>query len=291
MNCNFYTHAGVFHADEVAAYYICKMAHPKIKLLRLEDTNTIPNDGIIADIGWKYDPNQLCFDHHQGFIQRKNGYPYASCGLVWKQYGLDIIGKLLPESSRHADAIAKRVDERLIQGIDAHDADSHYKASAKCSAGKVRIKTISNIVSAYNADDIHKPEVQNDRFLQAAEVFGMALKAEIKAAAEYFKSVDIFEEIADFYLGGKVIVLEEHLPWKEIVHNSHRDVRFAILPSSHPGSERALIARPVGPDSREPIQTIERPDWFSGFIHQGKWIAGCNSVDEALGLAKYNLDL
>ena len=31
--------------------------------------------------------------------------------------------------------------------------------------------------------------------------------------------------------------------------------------------------------------------WFQGFIHQGKWIAGGNSVDELLDLAQYQHDL
>ena len=90
---------------------------------------------------------------------------------------------------------------------------------------------------------------------------------------------------------GQVIILSEQLPWKEIVHEQHEDTLFVIAPSNHPGSKFSMVAVPVEPDSREVKVQIQRPEWFDGFIHQGKWIAGGNSVKELRQLAWFNITL
>lgn len=285
-----YTHAGVFHADEVAAYAILSEIFETLELVRLQNINEIPDDGIVVDIGREHNPDNLQFDHHQSFLQRRNGYPYASCGLVWQKYGAQVIQYFYP----HADSefirnVAIRVDERLIQGIDAHDADNSYKAVAQCTAGEVSVKTLSNVISAYNFENIHNAAIQHEQFQQAAKLFNLTLRSEIKQAAKFFDTLVKFEDIADFTETGKIVILDKHLPWREIVHEYFPNVLFAIVPSSHPGAPWSLIARSVAPNSRELMQPIERPKWFDGFIHQGKWIAGCKNVKEAVSLALHNL--
>ena len=69
---------------------------------------------IIVDVGHVYDAENLIFDHHQRNFahKRESGIPYASFGLVWKQYG-----KLL---CRSAEA-SKYIDSVIVQAIDADD--------------------------------------------------------------------------------------------------------------------------------------------------------------------------
>ena len=60
-------------------------------ILRTNKVDKYVNDEntIIYDIGFgKY-------DHHQkgGNGVRKNGVPYAACGLIWKDFGKDLIAK------------------------------------------------------------------------------------------------------------------------------------------------------------------------------------------------------
>lgn len=141
---SFYTHGGFFHADEVTAYAICRRADVATGVVRLTDLNNIPDDGIVADIGREYNPARLRFDHHQGLIWREtnqhvHGIPYASAGLIWKEFGRMAIMRQLPGLARQQarlNAIHQRVDETLIQGVDAHDADNAYQISATCSGGK-----------------------------------------------------------------------------------------------------------------------------------------------------------
>lgn len=47
---------------------------------------------------------------------------------------------------------------------------------------------------------------------------------------------------------GKLIILSEGLPWKEIVHVSCPNALFVISPSNHPGSLWSMVAVPVNPE-------------------------------------------
>jgi len=292
----YYTHAGVFHADEITGYAICVCAGAvsgtEDSVIRLTDLTNIPDDGIVADIGREHNPEELRFDHHQGFFLRDNGYPLASAGMLWKAFGEEAVAQVAYQGTHPPGEdlkfIADRVDETLIQGIDAHDADSTYKVTATCSAGTVRINTLSNIIASLNQDNDHD---QPFAWFDAYRICRRVLEAHIWAAYRHLKAVRKFDSVVTPKLGGEVLVLAEGLPWKEIVHEKYPDAAFVIAPSNHPGSPYSMIAVPFTPDSRKVKVPIGRPEWFDGFIHQGQWIAGGTSVDELLRLAEENLQV
>lgn len=289
---NYYTHSGLFHCDEVAGFAICKLAGICDTFERLSDIENLPNDGLIADIGREYNPNSRMFDHHQSLLLRENGYPLASAGLLWRHYGYYAVFNLLggeetEEHKSYINAIVERVDLTLIQGIDAHDSDNAYSFSAICVGGKVRVFSLPNIISTFNSSDTKDDESQAIQFELAASFFQMILEKEILSAKEYIDSVTKFDEVAE--VKGEVIVLHENLRWKEIVSEKYPNAKYVISPSFHPGNPFSMIAVPVEPESREVKKPIERPDWFNGFIHHGKWIAGGNSVDTLMRLASFNL--
>jgi hypothetical protein len=117
------------------------------------------------------------------------------------------------------------------------------------------------------------------------------LLAEIQKAYFLDQAITEFDYLATFERDGKVVVLEKFVNWREIICEKHPDALFVILPSGHPGSPFSMIAVPVNPTSRKLKREINRSDWFEGFIHQGKWIAGGESVIELVNLADYNLNL
>lgn len=290
---NYYTHSGLFHCDEVAGFSICKFAGVCETFTRLSDIENLPKDGLIADIGREYNPDSQRFDHHQSLLLRKNGYPLASAGLLWKHYGYYAVFNLLggEETEQHQtylNDIVKRVDLTLIQGIDAHDSDNAYSLTATCVGGKVRVFSLPNIVSSFNSSDIKDDELQAIQFDLAASFFNIILEKEILSAKDYIDSVAKFDELAD--VKGDIIVLPENLRWKEIVAEKYPNAKYVISPSFHPGNPFSMIAVPIEPESREVKKPIERPDWFKGFIHQGKWIAGGDSVDTLMRLASFNLN-
>lgn len=110
------THAENFHADDVFSYVVLKLAFPGIEhtLIRTRDPEIINTGDVVFDVGGIHDPSLMRFDHHQtgGAGTRDNGLPYAAFGLVWKQFGAQIMG------SAEAAAV---VDEKFVQSIDAMD--------------------------------------------------------------------------------------------------------------------------------------------------------------------------
>lgn len=286
-NMNYYTHSGFFHADEVFGFAICFHAGLCNNVVRVTDLNSIPQDGVIADIGREYKPLDRKFDHHQGFFTRPDGYPIASAGMLWDEYGVDVLSSFSDQPEEIA-AIWQRVDETLFKGIDAHDSDNAYLIESSCSAGKVRSLSISNVIAMMNGSDPSDHETQLEAFVNAVRLASDVLIKSIYSALDYIKAKNKFAQVAQ--LEGSVIILSEGLPWKEIVHESHQDAMFVISPSNHPGNPYSMVAVPVDPEKREIKKAIERPDWFTGFIHQGKWIAGGESVEQLKKLALFNLD-
>ena len=92
------THNGIFHCDEMIAICLINIIFNNIKdieVIRSRNLKLLNKyTHLLIDIGGgKY-------DHHQigGNGERKNGIKYASSGLVWKDFGKDII-KLLSEEN------------------------------------------------------------------------------------------------------------------------------------------------------------------------------------------------
>ena len=83
------THDGRFHADEIFALAVLNIFYTDLEIVRSRDENVYKNADIIVDVGHVYDAENLIFDHHQRSfsLKRESGIPYASFGLVWKQYG------------------------------------------------------------------------------------------------------------------------------------------------------------------------------------------------------------
>ena len=107
------THGGKFHADDVFSAALLKMINPQMDIVRVFQ---IPDDfdGIVFDIGaGKY-------DHHQERAEvRENGVPYAAFGLLWRDFGKDIMSRGLSENQAKKEA--EIFDEKFIQPLDEDD--------------------------------------------------------------------------------------------------------------------------------------------------------------------------
>lgn len=108
------THNGRFHTDDLLAVSTLLMKFPDSELVRSRDEKIIESADIVVDVGHIYDPEKLRFDHHQknGAGEHHNGIPYASFGLVWKQFGEELCGS--------SDAM-KIMEESIVMPVDAID--------------------------------------------------------------------------------------------------------------------------------------------------------------------------
>ena len=123
---NAITHTAPHHADEVFATVLLSMLSP-VHLLRTRDQYIIDrSNATVYDVGGVFDSSKKRFDHHQrDFVEcRTDGTKYSSVGLIWREYGLEIVKKL-GEAREISDEIAAmvvaEVDKTLIKGIDAGD--------------------------------------------------------------------------------------------------------------------------------------------------------------------------
>lgn len=288
----YYTHGGIFHCDEVMGAAICAYAEILQEVVRLKDLKNIPTNGIIADIGREYNHADRKYDHHQFKILREDGFPYATAGLLWKHYHEEVLNNtiysLSPEfrSEENTEYIFNRMDERLFKGIDAHDCDNSYRVGAVCQGGNMPVVTISDIVAGFNSVDVDNEVEQIESFHTAFHVCGTILSNMLKSIHEYLGAKQKF--LTDAILDDKILIMDEILPWKEIVHEHYPEVCYVVMPSAHPGNPWSMFAVPVNPTSRKIVYPIERSPKFKGFIHEGQWIAGADTKEELVNLARYN---
>lgn len=117
------THNGIFHSDEVVACAILCLINSNIsvQILRSREIEFLKNCDICVDIGGgKYDHHKVGFNK-----SRKNGIKYASAGLVWRDFGKQLIEQFLQqyfeEANYDIDYIFELFDSSFISLVDCED--------------------------------------------------------------------------------------------------------------------------------------------------------------------------
>jgi uncharacterized UPF0160 family protein len=99
------THNGCFHADDVIAVAMLKLLpeYQDAQVLRTRDQSLLDKADVVVDVGSKYDPDTLRFDHHQvTFAHTINSLcpekPWtvrlSSSGLVFHHFGRRLLKQL-----------------------------------------------------------------------------------------------------------------------------------------------------------------------------------------------------
>ena len=281
------THGGTFHADEVMATIILKKVFGDITVCR---TFRVPEDleegVIIYDIGFGQ------YDHHQkgGNGARENGVPYAACGLIWKQFGPQIVA-----DTCNPELVWELIDRELIQGIDAGDNGTLPKLEYP-----VQAMNISAIISEFNPNwDCE--EDTDEAFIKAVEfaevVFDNTLSSVI-AKAKAQKIVEEAIETAEEH----IMVLDQFVPWQEYIFSSTNpkagEIQFVVFPSNRGGYNWQCVPDGIGSfGQRKPV-----PEEWKGlrdadiqketgiktatFCHPAGFIGGAETFADAYALAK-----
>lgn len=126
-NITIVTHSGQFHTDDVFAVATLQLLLEKeysLTVIRTRDEKIVSDADYVVDVGEVYDPAIRRFDHHQqmGAGVREDSIPYASFGLVWKEYGERICGDR---------GIADLIEQRLVKPIDAMDNGISFMRSER----------------------------------------------------------------------------------------------------------------------------------------------------------------
>lgn len=250
-----YTHAGVFHADDVFATALLKIMNPEIKIHRV---NYIPDgitdhteDVIIYDIGGgKY-------DHHKTPKLRKDGIPYSSFGLLWRDLGTELVDK---------DS-ADLIERSLVIPIDLQDN------------GKER-NPLSNTISLFNplwgAD-----EDLRTQFDRAVDMAMQILNRSLESIASANKAKTLVEQkIRESE--NHVMVLDQYVPYQRYLKNDN-DIYIVVYPSMRGGWNLQSINSDTYPLPESWLKSL--PENMT-FAHPGRFVANCKDKLSAIRYAE-----
>ncbi|MFP4616667.1 MAG: MYG1 family protein [Candidatus Paceibacterota bacterium] len=246
------THNGPFHSDDIFAVatislYLGKDA--EIEVIRTRDEDRLKEADILVDIGGEYDPKNQIFDHHQegGAGERLNGVPYASFGLVWDHYG-----KSLCQDAE----VARFLDERLVQPIDAED--NGIKITREVIEG-VSPYTIQDLFFAFSPS--WKEEADQDVVFQdCVAIAKSVLDREIKKTKDELEAQRIVRDLYERSSDKRLLVFDNYYPWKRIV-TSYPEPLIVVYPGMQGDTWHAQVVpeRPESFDAR-----ISFPEKWAG---------------------------
>jgi len=262
------THDGSFHADEIFALAALSLLGGPIEIIRTRDRDALAAADVRVDVGFASDPAAGDFDHHQkgGAGERANGVRYASFGLVWREYGARLC-------DGDAD-VAARVDQSLVQGVDANDTGQAVVAPI---LEGVRPMTVSGMIGGLNRhwDEELSPAGERARFDEALALAGPIITREIASAAAQQRAVRIVEAAVSGARDPRVIELERDVPWKEVVVTQAPAALFVVYPKRQ-GWGLEAVPRELGSFTNR----RDLPEAWAGL--DGPDLARVTGVDDAL---------
>lgn len=221
---NAITHAGAFHADDVLAAAVLDIACENLVICRANSLPSIvPSNAIVFDIGGG------CYDHHQrgGNGARDNGVPYASAGLIWRDFGLTIVS-----DSCDPFKAWKCLDREFVQGVDAVDNGLFSRAEL------FEQLTFSGIVKAMNPLEAADSTVRDEAFSRAVRFARETLEGQYAQIEHRLRCADEVEQSIRESKDG-VLELSRPMPWKETLFSSAnikaRQLFFVVYPSERGG--------------------------------------------------------
>jgi uncharacterized UPF0160 family protein len=301
------THGGKFHADDAWAVATLHVLYPGADLVRTRDQAIIDSADFVIDVGGIWDPATGRFDHHQkGFSgARPSGVPYASAGLVWRDYGARCVAALAAAhtgqqlSDESAQQIAWAIDADIVQYLDLSDV-----GAAKNAPGGYGL---SAVVSGYNPNWMDEERLGYGEAADAyrlaqfrramdflADVMANAVKYRVGAtlALEQVRQAEVLE-------GGRLLYLRNSaLPWSSVVRKEMPKVLFVISHNLNeqrhmlhtvPATADTFEARADLPASWAGLRDVELaavtgvPD--AGFCHNGRFIAAAKSYEGIYAMA------
>jgi uncharacterized UPF0160 family protein len=305
------THSGKFHADDAWAVAALKILFPHAQVIRTRDPARVEAADFAVDVGGIWDAATGRFDHHQkGFTgARPTTVPYASAGLVWKEYGARCVGALALAhtgqrlSDNSARDMAHAIDADIVQYLDLSDV-----GAAKNAPGGYGL---SAVVSGFNPNWLDEQRLGYDeaadtyrlnQFIRAVELLTDIMINAVKYRVGALLSVEQVRK-AQVLEDGRLLFLENGaLPWTHVVRKEMPKVLFVI--SYNIAEQRHMIHTiPVSTDSFK--ARADLPEGWAGlrdaqlaavtgvvdagFCHNGRFIASAKSYEGIRAMASLAL--
>lgn len=211
-------HSGNFHADEIFSVAVLSLyLKEKLKIIRTRDDAVYLKADYVFDVGQEYNPAKNKFDHHQvgGVSKRPNGIPYATLGLVWREFGVELTG------SQEASEI---IDKKLIAPIDADD-----NALEICSGFifDIRPYSVSDYIIYRNSvcEESERQSVFEELVIWAKDLIRM----ELKIVSRYLDGCKKIEVIYNSTSDKRLIIFDQDYEGIDILAN-YPEPLFVVRP-------------------------------------------------------------
>ena len=218
-------------------------------LLRSRDNAALDSvtveGGIVIDVGGRYDPEALRFDHHQrGFFETFDGVPgvaasaeeatgtfktkLSATGLVYKHFGKEVLQALQPSlTGPRLDTIHTKLYEAMIEGIDAIDNGIEISDTPRYREGTSLSSRVARMNPRWNEPKCDQ-KAEDARFEAASAVCGTEFTEQLALLTESWlpardqvetalltrSEVDESGQILCFKTGG--------MPWKSHLYELER---------------------------------------------------------------------
>lgn len=263
------------------------------KIFDIEIVRTRDND-ILNGLDIVYDVGGGKFDHHDKEKEyREDGIPYAACGLIWREYGRDVVRFKDPSlDDDEVESAFQYVDRVLMKGIDALDN------GMKIREGDISLMDISGIISEFNPPWFSDSE-DDDAFNEAVELASVVLENALNSRLAVVRSREIVYDAFEKRKMPEVLVLEIYCPYGETLRSIDKDkeVLYVAYPSN--GNYAIQTVRDHGID-RKPF-----PEAWAGkrdrelakitgvddavFCHSGRFICIAESLEGVIKLARLSI--
>ena len=252
------THAGVFHADEVATVAWLRLIHGA-ESISVERVTEVTLDMIADKNAMIVDIGSGRYDHHQQNAEiRDNDVPYASFGLVVRDTW----------NSVFSTKFEYQTFDAWVQIIDAADN------------GDFSVNSPLAFVALFNPQ-FNETISPMDAFMNAVGVVENILVREI-AVVRALSAAEQVREDALKHRIGRVLPLKEYIPgpWpvevRWLITPSNRDIgKFNILKAQRDGEEHL----PINVHTAKGVS----------FVHKGGFLAVFDTYDDAFEYAAKNL--
>ncbi|MCX6703337.1 MAG: MYG1 family protein [Candidatus Zambryskibacteria bacterium] len=296
-------HNGSFHADDVFAVatlllmieekYNKELSGEKygVEVVRTRDPEVIKNATHVVDVGGVYDPETNRFDHHQegGAGVREDGIPYASFGLVWKQYGEELSG------SKEA---AGAIEQRLVKCIDATD---NGISVMKPEREGLYMYDIKDLVMTYGATWKEDASALDKNFEYLTSFAKKLMEREIKSIKDILESEKEVKEIMANNKDRTLLILDKPYEYEGVV-SINPYILFVVSPKKDGGTWSVKTVRDdfrsfthreglplewAGKRDKDLVEITGVEDAI--FCHMGRFIAVAQSKEGAIKLAELAL--
>lgn len=307
---NAITHTGVSHADDVMVTAILLKLRGELTLMRtFKVPGGISEDVIIYDIGGgKY-------DHHQtgGNGGRKldppyktkddkeiNEIPYSSVGLIWRDFGRQIISETEPDfSEAQVELVWTLIDRDLISGIDVADNGKLPQADYP-----VQGFSLYQVISSFNPN-WDSGESFDDAFVRAVEFAGTVFDNVLANACSKVKGQRIVDEAIEV-AEGQIMILDRFVPWQDFIFASRNakaeEILFVVFPALRGGFNCQCVPDTLGGKGQRkslpenwrglPAEKLQEVSGVETaiFCHPGAFMCSAQTQEDAIKMAKLAIE-